>query len=222
VRTFVRLALLFVTAVGVAWGQAQLDSGGKPIVPGYPSARPAALVPKHSAEQHFGCNVTYALRKCQQDVAILKRAVTKYLSPVLGEWTWILVRSEDWKRITSPRRLDPNSPSFTFLAKKETYIEEALVVRVPGRERELMARWNMSSNTLLAFAITHEMGHGICQNASEAQANHVAALLRQGKPAWCLEPMAYVRSRVEGGHASHGRLASGRYRLRTVSGTVRG
>jgi hypothetical protein len=141
--------------------------------------------PKEAAEQHFSCDVSYAAMKCKEEVAILRRVVTRYSTPALGEWTWVLVRSQDWKPILRSRGLDPDSPAFTFLSKRQTYIEESLVAPERERSSELFARWGMPTGTLLNVALTHEMGHGICQDADEEKANRVAVMLRNGKAARC-------------------------------------
>jgi hypothetical protein len=103
----------------------------------------------------------------------------------LGTWTWILVRSEDWKAISQSRGLHTESPAFTFCPKRETFIEEALVSQVPGRERELLSKWNMKMGDLLDFAIAHELGHALCNEKDEAKANKVARMLQGQKPFTC-------------------------------------
>ena len=137
--------------------------------------------------QNFVCNVGYTLEKCRQDIAILERTVAKYPMAELGNWTWVLVRSEDWKAILISRKLDPDSPAFTFCAKRETFIEEALVTTVPGRGRgrELLLKWNMGMRDLLDLAIRHELGHALCNDANERNADRVAKLLEQGKTISC-------------------------------------
>jgi len=144
-----------------------------------------AKYPKRAAEQHFSCEVSYAPIKCTEELAILRRSVTRYSTLALGEWTWVLVRSENWKQILRSRGLDPDSPAFTLLGRRQTYIEESLVAPERGRSRELFDRWGILTDRLLEIALTHEMGHGICGDADEDKANRVAVMLRSGKPAWC-------------------------------------
>lgn len=118
-------------------------------------------------------------------MAVLRKALANYPIAQLGTWTWILVRSEDWKAILHPRGLDTDSPAFTFCPKRETFIEEALVSQVPGRERELLLKWNMKMGDLLDFAIAHELGHALCNEKDEAKANKVARMLQGQKPFTC-------------------------------------
>ncbi len=95
------------------------------------------------------------------------------------------MRSEDWKAILLPRGLDPDSPAFTFYLKRETFIEEALVTEVPGRNRELLLKWNMSMRELLDFALVHELGHALCNDKDERNANRVGQMLRGEKAPSC-------------------------------------
>jgi len=95
------------------------------------------------------------------------------------------VRSEDWKAILVPRGLDPDSPAFTYYPQKETFIEEVLVGEVPGRHRELLLKWNMSMKDLLDFALAHEVGHALCNDRDEWNANRVGQMLRDGNTPSC-------------------------------------
>jgi hypothetical protein len=137
------------------------------------------------ASQHFVCNTGYILEKCRNDVAALRRALDKYPVGRLGEWTWVLVRSSDWKAITTARGLDPDSPAFTYYAGRETFVEEVLVTQVPGRSGVLLIRWGMSTENLLDFAIAHELGHALCNEKDESKVEKIARLLRERKPAAC-------------------------------------
>jgi hypothetical protein len=141
--------------------------------------------PVGAPAQHFVCNTGYSLRKCQADMAVLRKILAKYPADELGEWTWVLVRSADWKYIVTPRGIDPDSPAFTYLPKRETFIEEALVAIVPQRCGELIVRWQMSTDDLLALAVTHELGHVVCNETSEVKANRAARTLLEGKPVSC-------------------------------------
>ena len=116
---------------------------------------------------------------------VLRKALANYPVAQLGNWTWILVRSENWKAILLPRGLDPDSPAFTFYPKRETFIEEALVTQVPVRDGELLLKWSMDRMGLLDLAIRHELGHALCNDANERNADRVARLLEQRKPVSC-------------------------------------
>jgi hypothetical protein len=155
------------------------------LLPVRPQATASALPRDEAPLQRFVCNTGYTVERCQKDLAVLRRTLTKYPVAQLGNWTWILVRSEDWKAILLPRGLDPDSPAFTFYAKSETFIEEALVTEVPVRNRELLLKWNMSMRDLLDFAIAHELGHALCNEKDEWKANLAAKTLREGNSPSC-------------------------------------
>jgi hypothetical protein len=147
----------------------------------------------------------YTLEKCRKDIAVLQRALEKYPVGHLGEWTWVLVRSEDWEAIVTARGLNPDSPAFTYYAGKQTFFEEALVTEVPGRNGTLLVSWGMSMESLLDFAIAHELGHALCNEKDEGKAERVARLLRERKTASCDVKLQAKRRRGEdlnrlGGH----------------------
>ena len=137
------------------------------------------------ATQHFFCNTGYALDSCREQIAALKAVVAKYPTEVLGEWTWVLVRSEYWKLILTTQTLNPGIPALTDTAARATFFDEALVVGASGRLSELMALWHMGRESLLDFAIRHELGHALCNDANEMDADRVARLLEQKKPISC-------------------------------------
>jgi hypothetical protein len=151
--------------------------------------------------QHFVCNTGYTLEKCHKDVATLRKALDKYPVAQLGEWTWVLVRSSDWKSIQTTRGLDRNTPAFTYYPARETFLEEALVAEVPERRGALLVSWGMSMENLLNFAIAHELGHAICNEKDEAKAERVARMLRAGRPTSCeVTLQAKGRRRQEPNH----------------------
>jgi hypothetical protein len=135
--------------------------------------------------QQFVCNTGYRQKRCREEMLVLRKALAPYPVAQLGNWTWILVRSEDWKAILLLRGLDPESPAFTFYPKRETFIEEALVTQIPVRDRELLLRWSMSRGDLLDLAVRHELGHALCNDANERNADRVARLLEEKKTISC-------------------------------------
>jgi hypothetical protein len=137
------------------------------------------------ATQHFFCNTGYALDACHSQIAMLKTVVARFPTKALGEWTWVLVRSQDWKGLSRTLGLNPDSPAFTCLETRTTFIEEALVAKVPGRAHELVERWHMGMTELLNTAVEHEMAHAICHTWDEGKTNHVAGILKQNRPLTC-------------------------------------
>jgi hypothetical protein len=141
-----------------------------------PSPRP---VP--GTQAHFVCNTGYSAELCRRQMEVLRGVLARYPTGALGEWTWVLVRSEDWKLIKRRHHLDPDSPAFSFMPGRETFIEEALVAPVPLRRAELIKHWSSSIDDLLTLAITHEMGHALCNEQDEHKADAYGRLLRTGR-----------------------------------------
>jgi len=192
-------------------GQAQ--SGPDPTRSGANNEIPSSLVAalpsqpltdgepyRSTPTQQFVCNTGYRQKQCDEQVAVLRKALANYPVAQLGNWTWILVRSENWKSILLPRGLDLDSPAFTFYPKRETFIEEALLTQVPVRDGELLLKWSMDRMGLLDLAIRHELGHALCNDANERNADRVARLLEQRKPVSC-EAKAEAKQK-SGHHAS--------------------
>jgi hypothetical protein len=142
---------------------------------------PNQLVPM----QQFVCSSGYTEKQCHEQVMVLKKAISLYPVRDLGRWSWILVRSQDWKTILVSRGMDEDSPAFTFYPKRETFIEEALVTTIPVRERELLLKWSLGRERLLDFAIRHELGHAFCNDPNEQHADRVAKLLEQKEAVTC-------------------------------------
>lgn len=98
-----------------------------------------AAAQKQGPQQHFACNVGYTPRKCHVAAMILKKALERYPVEAPGEWTWVLVRTEDWKQLLSQGRFDSNSPAFSYLPKRETFHGGALVATASIRTIERFA-----------------------------------------------------------------------------------
>jgi len=147
-------------------------------------ARPATERVRLSS-QEFHCHTGYSLAQCEKDILELKKVLAHYPIEGLGHWTWVLVRSQDWKPISQMLRLNPDSPAFTALDPRETFLEEALFVHDALRTAELMQEWQKSMPELLEFAVTHELGHAFCEEPNEAAADHFGEELRNGRLMRC-------------------------------------
>ena len=145
--------------------------------------------------QHFFCNTGYTQVQCAHEVTVLRIALGKYPASELGEWTWVLVRSEDWRLVLLARTLNPNIPALTDPAIRTTFFEEVLVAGDSGRLSDLMAVSHLGREGLLDAAIRHELGHALCRDASEVNANSVAMLLEQQKPISCKTKLKPVLDR---------------------------
>jgi hypothetical protein len=138
-----------------------------------------------NSTQRLLCNTGYRVPECLQQLAVLRAALDRYHAESLGPWTWVIVKSEDWKPIVRGHGGNTDSPAFTVSEKRETFLEEALFVPVAQRSAELLTAWSVPLNEFLDLAVTHEMGHGICHDRNEARAVQFSMLLRQGKEAKC-------------------------------------
>ena len=135
--------------------------------------------------QVFHCHTGYSLAQCQNDVVKLKTVLAHYPIEGLQHWTWVLVRSQDWKPISQMLRLNPDSPAFTALELRETFLDEALFIHDPLRTAELMHEWQKSMPELLELAVSHELGHAFCEEPNEAVADHFGEELRNGRLMRC-------------------------------------
>jgi hypothetical protein len=135
---------------------------------------------------HFHCNTGYNVRDCDVQLKQLGGVLVGMDLAPLGDWTWILVRSQDWKPILRRVGRDPDSPAFTILEKRQTFLEEALFNAGPERSRTLLEKWRMPLDQLLAFAVAHELGHALCHETDEAKAKAYAEQLRSTGKVTCL------------------------------------
>jgi hypothetical protein len=145
----------------------------------------AASAQKQAPKQHYVCNVGYTPRECQAAMTVLRKTLERYHAEALGEWTWVLVRTDDWKRVLSERKFDSDSPAFSLLPKRETFFDAALVVRGSIRGVQLSAIWHMAIEELFDLAIRHELAHALCNDPDETKAERAAIALKNGAPLSC-------------------------------------
>ena len=144
-----------------------------------------ASATKQASQQHFACYVGYTPRECQVAMTALRKTLERYPVEALGEWTWVLVRSEDWKHILSHGGFDSNNPAFSYLPKRETFFDGSLVVKQSTRGMELSVAWHMPIEELFDLAIRHELAHALCNELNEVKTNRAAIALKQGIPLSC-------------------------------------
>jgi hypothetical protein len=155
------------------------------------------------SKQEFHCHTGYSLPQCQKDILQLKSVLARYPIEELGHWTWVLVRSQDWKPISRMLRLNPESPAFSALEPRETFLEEALFVHDPQRTAELIEEWRSSIPKLLELAVTHELGHAFCGVANEVVAERFGLDLRNGREPRC-QPLKNKGNRTVLAKEPHG------------------
>jgi len=125
------------------------------------------------------------LQQCHRQMNALRPVLDKFHAEALGEWTWILVRSEDWRPLLRRVGGNPDSPAMTFLDERTTIFEEALVEPLPGRRAELLKIWRLPLDHLLDEAVSHELGHSLCNDSDEARAERRARALQRGERLSC-------------------------------------
>ena len=134
--------------------------------------------------QKFVCNIGYTVADCMQQRAIVQKTVAQYRKEDFADWTWILVRAEDWKDLMHSLHLDPDSPAFTSVDLHETFLEESLIKPKPERAKEFMHNFSVSLDRMLDLAVTHEIGHVVC-GSTEFLAENYGRELRQGRHPSC-------------------------------------
>jgi len=131
------------------------------------------------AGQEFFCVGPYSVQECETQVAALQAVLRRYDGERLGKWSWIVVRSQDWKHLASQLHLNASSPAFSHLEYRQTFLDEALIALEPKRELELLAKWNIPFDQFLDFAVSHELGHAFCNEPDDVKAERFGERLRK-------------------------------------------
>jgi len=138
-----------------------------------------------AAKPHFECHAGYTKRECQAAVAVLRNALARYPVDTLGEWTWVLLRTADWKYVLAAKGFNVNDPAFSNLTKRVTFLDGSLADGACIRGVELRLIWRMPIEELLDFTVRHELAHALCNERDEFEANRVAIRLKNGMPLSC-------------------------------------
>ena len=126
----------------------------------------------------FICNSGYNEQDCTLQLRRLGDVLAKMDLAELGDWTWILVRSQDWKPILRSVGRDPDSPAFTILEQRRTFLEEAVFNPDPARSRTLLEKWRIPLDQFPKYAVVHELAHALCRETDEPRARAYAVELR--------------------------------------------
>ena len=108
-----------------------------------------------------------------------------YPIQLLRTWSFVLVPADDWKALVRGQGGDPVSPAFSMLDQRITLLDSSLFVASASRNKELLERFRVIGPALVDLAVTHEMGHGICQEKDERRADDYGKDLRDGKAHDC-------------------------------------
>jgi hypothetical protein len=134
----------------------------------------------------FFCSQGYDREECLRDTTALRKALAPYPLQLLGEWSFYLVLAPDWKPLALSHGGPAVSPAFSLLLGRATVMDRSLFSGAADRNVEL-EKWSGMpvGPTFVDFAITHELGHAICQEKNERLANEYGKELRQGKIPRC-------------------------------------
>jgi len=133
----------------------------------------------------FLCSQKYDKTECVKDATALRKAIAPYPLQLLGAWSFVLVPADDWKALVRSQGGDPVSPAFSMLDQRATLLDSSLFSPSAGRNKELMQRFSLMGAPLVELALTHEMGHGICQEKDERSADNYGKDMRDGKVPDC-------------------------------------
>jgi hypothetical protein len=133
----------------------------------------------------FLCSQTYDRAECVKDATALRQAMSPYPTQLLGAWSFVLVPADGWKVLVRGQGGDPVSPAFSMLDRRVTLLDSSLFAASATRNKELLQRFDLIGAALVDLALTHEMGHGICQGKDERRADDYGKELREGKVPDC-------------------------------------
>ena len=135
---------------------------------------------------HFYCSKDYDKSECVKEAIALRKALAPYPLQLEGEWSYYLVMAEDWKPLVRLQGGDPRSPASSLLLGRATVLDRSLFFATAKHNKELLIWSGIAPGPILVdVAVTHELGHAICQEKNEAKANDYGRALREGKTPEC-------------------------------------
>jgi len=154
---------------------------------------PAPVMPDSTISKNiqFLCTQHFEQAECVKDATALRQAMVRYPMQLLGTWAFVVVPADDWKALVRSQGGDPVSPAFSMLDQRATLLDSSLFVGTAVRNKELMERFGMIGAALVDLAVTHEMGHAICQEKNERRADDYGKELREGKTPDCSKTPGY-------------------------------
>ena len=135
--------------------------------------------------QHLYCSVGYERQECARHLAKLKAVLIQYPTGRLGDWIWIIVSSGEWGPLLGRLQIDHRSVAFSNMEQRTTVLEEPLFLPRGVLTDKLARDLQVRPDQLVSMAVSHELGHVLCHDASEAAANRVAEQVQNGKNPEC-------------------------------------
>ncbi len=133
----------------------------------------------------FFCMHDYENQACLKDCVALRHALASYPLERLGAWSFLLVPTDDWRKMMRGLHLNPVSPAFSNLDQHIIVLESSLITASPTRDKKLLQTFGVVGGALLDLAVTHELGHSICHEGDERRVDDYARELRQTKTVDC-------------------------------------
>jgi hypothetical protein len=137
------------------------------------------------AQIRIYCANNYTSEKCAAHAAMLAAELTKYPVSQLKQWSFAVVPSDQWKQLVVTMKGNPDSPAFTVLENHTTLFESALFEPMASRAAVLFKAFGAQGVELLDVAITHELGHALCNDPNERRADENGQLIRANKRVVC-------------------------------------
>jgi hypothetical protein len=172
----VKLSLLIATLLAACAAQTQRVR----VVPVHQDA--IASIPNRI---RFFCTHNYDSPACLKDSAALRHALASYPLERLGRWSFLLVPADDWRTLVRGLHQNPVSPAFSIIDQRMTVLESSLFTATPLRDKNLLRTFGVIGGALLDLAVTHELGHAICQDQNQRRADNYGRELRLTKTVDC-------------------------------------
>ncbi len=131
------------------------------------------------------CTQDYNRDECLQHALELQRVLMTYPLERLGMWSFALVPSDKWTDLIRALGGPAHSPAFTIFEQRTTVMESSLFSATATRIAEFRRVFGVTGEALLELAVSHELGHGICQERDERRADDYGRELRQTKTVDC-------------------------------------
>ena len=148
---------------------------------------PTVSIPKTI---QFFCTQDYEKQACVNDALALRHALAPYPLEQLGAWSFVLAPSEGWKNLVRSVGGDPKSPAFSIIEQRTTVMDRSLFSPSESRAEELLQTFAVMGTALLDLAVTHELGHAICQERDERRSDDYRRELHEKKTLGCTKTPA--------------------------------
>jgi hypothetical protein len=136
---------------------------------------------------HFYCSKDYDRGQCARDIGKLQELLSQFPVIRLGEWSFVLATRSETRHLEYPNGDSAETPALTFLKHRTSIFEGDLFTADPQRTSELLRAYRLSAIDLRLWAVSHELGHALCQESDERRAEEYGRQLRSGTTLQCGE-----------------------------------